>query len=121
LVCTGVRPEDVGQIRLRKRQPDRVIFGHADRPLPPNELAQDIGHPPARGAASERDDALPQHGSLLHRAPPQSGADPRMVDDDVDHHLSADCGDPRRADGGDGVVHGLQQEPVQIEEVAGYL
>jgi hypothetical protein len=26
----------------------------------------------------------------------------------------------RRADGGDGVVHGLQQEPVQVEEVAGY-
>src|ERR1700731_4628883 len=59
--------EDVGQIRLRKGQPDRVILGHADRPLPPNELAQDIGHTPARGAAPERDNALPQHGLLLHR------------------------------------------------------
>src|SRR3984893_10467596 len=59
--------EDVGQIRLRKGQPDRVILGHADRPLPPNGLAQDIGHTPARGAAPERDNALPQHGLLLHR------------------------------------------------------
>ena len=43
-----------------------------------------------------------------------------MVGDDVDHHFSADCGDPRRADRGDGVVRGLEQEPVQVEEVAGY-
>jgi hypothetical protein len=99
---------------------DRVILRQADGALPPNELAQDIGHTPARGAPSERDDALPQHGALLHRAPPQSGADPRTVGDDVDHRLSTDCGDPRRADGGDGVVHGLEQEPVQVEEIAGY-
>src|SRR5690242_17571370 len=43
-----------------------------------------------------------------------------MVGDDVDYRLSSDCGDPRRADGGDGVVHGLEQEPVEVEEVAGY-
>jgi hypothetical protein len=112
--------EHVGQIRLRKGQPDHVIQRHADRPLPPDELAQDIGHTPARGAPSERDNALPQHGVLLHRAPPQGGADPRMVGDDFDYRLSADCGDPRRADRGDGVVGGLEQEPVQVEEVAGY-
>ena len=73
-----------------KGEEDRVILGHADRPLPPNELAQEIGETPACGAASERDNALPQHGLLLHRTPPQSGADPGVVCDDVDHRLSAD-------------------------------
>jgi hypothetical protein len=43
-----------------------------------------------------------------------------VVGDDVDHRLSADCGDPRRDDRGDGVVHGLQHEPVQVEKITGY-
>src|SRR5947209_4779963 len=38
--------EHVGQIRLRKGQPDCVILGDADRLLPPNELAQHIATRP---------------------------------------------------------------------------
>jgi hypothetical protein len=76
-VCTEVRPH-VGQIRLRKGQPDHVIQRHADRPLPPDELAQDIGHTPARGAPSERDNMRSRNMAfsciaLHHRAAPIRG------------------------------------------------
>ena len=42
-----------------------------------------------------------------------------MVCDDVDDDFSADRGDPRRPDRADGMVQGLEQEYMQVEEIAG--
>ena len=43
----GGQAERVGDFGLRQRQPDRVILGQPNRPLPPHQLAHQIGDTPA--------------------------------------------------------------------------
>src|SRR5436305_12784532 len=54
----GGQAERVGEFDLGQRQLDRVILGQPNRPLPPDQFAQQIGHAPARAAPSGRVDAL---------------------------------------------------------------
>src|SRR4030088_2857035 len=39
----GSEAQRVGQVGLGQAEPDRVVFGHADRPLAKDEFAQGIG------------------------------------------------------------------------------
>ena len=95
-MCTDVRPSMSARSDLRKaaagsRDPTLM----PDRPLSPDELAQ-ADRPRARDA-ERRPSATMRSRSIaliLQRAPPQGGANPRMVVDDFDYRLSADCGDP---------------------------
>jgi hypothetical protein len=91
----------------------------ASSSLPANELAQEIGDAPARGAAAERDNSLAQHRVLLPCAPPESGLEPMMTCDDVDHSAPVDCGKSRPADRINEMVYGIKQEDMHVNGVAG--
>src|ERR1700704_1414098 len=72
-----------------------------------------MGIPPA-----EHDNALAQHRGLLHRTPPQSGHDVRMMPGDFDHAVSADPRKPSWHQRDEGMVYFFQQEYMQVEKVA---
>src|ERR1700704_7156316 len=50
--------ERVGEFDLRQRQPDRVILAQPNRPLPPHQLAYQIGDAPASPLPSAGADAF---------------------------------------------------------------